>query len=350
MNKNKKSPKVVISGYYGFNNFGDDAVLSVLVDSLKKSGIEDITVFSKNPKSTKEMFKVKSSKTFGVFGLIFNLMRCDFLISGGGSLLQDSTSVKSLIYYLCVIMTALFFRKKVIIFAQGLGPINNKLFEKITAMVLKKCTYITVRDEKSFFLARSWGLNPDLVSDPVWNIKLKTKYSHRGVGIQLREWPSLTPQMLKDFAKYIADVYSDKIIFIYALQAALDLEICEQLEVELLKINPDLHTHVVTNRATFEIVEAFSHLDELIAMRYHACLLGLKYGIRVLPIIYDPKVEKLADEFGLTSRLMLHGEFEAEKKIRKLRYGEYHVDEEKVSRKKFDFHKFEDILFPDGKN
>ena len=59
MNKNKKSPKVVISGYYGFNNFGDDAVLSVLVDSLKKSGIEDITVFSKNPKSTKEMFKVK---------------------------------------------------------------------------------------------------------------------------------------------------------------------------------------------------------------------------------------------------------------------------------------------------
>lgn len=349
MNKNKKTPKVIISGYYGFNNFGDDAVLSVLVESLKQSGIDDITVFSKNPELTEKMFKVKASKTFGIFGLFYNLMRCDFLISGGGSLLQDVTSTKSLIYYLCVIVTALFFRKKVIIFAQGLGPINNKFFEKITALVLKHCAYITVRDEKSLFLARSWGLNPDLIDDPVWNIKLKTKYSHRGVGIQLRKWPSLTQQMLKDFAKYIADVYSDKIIFIYALQKALDLEICEQLEEELLKINPDLHTHVVTNRATFEIVEAFSHLDELIAMRYHACLLGLKYGIRVLPIIYDPKVEKLADEFGLTSRLMLHGEIEAENKIRNLRYGEYHIEEEKVLNKKFDFCKFEKILFCDKK-
>lgn len=349
MSKNKKAPKVVISGYYGFNNFGDDAVLSVLIDSLKQAKITDITVFSKNPKATKESFQVKSSKTFGIFGLIFNLMRCDFLISGGGSLLQDATSLNSLIYYLGVIILALLFGKKVIIFAQGLGPINNKFFEKITATVLKKCSYVTVRDEKSLFLARSWGLNPDLVSDPVWNLKLRTKYSHRGVGIQLRKWASLTPQMLKDFAKYIADVYSDKIIFIYALQESLDLEICEQLEVELKKINPDLHTHVVTNRATFEIIEAFSHLDELIAMRYHACLLGLKYGIRVLPIVYDPKVEKLADEFGLTSRLMLHGELEAEKKIRNLRYGEYHVDEEKVSRKKFDFHKFEEILMQNEK-
>jgi polysaccharide pyruvyl transferase WcaK-like protein len=240
---------------------------------------------------------------------------------------------------------ALFFRKKVIIFAQGIGPIKNFFFRKITAFILKKCTYVTVRDEKSLFLLRSWGINPELVSDPVWNIELSTKYSHRGIGIQLRKWPALTNSMLKDFAKYIAEIYSDKIIFIYALQESLDLEICEQLEVELKAINSDLHTHVVTNRATFEIVEAFSHLDELIAMRYHACLLGLKYGIRVLPIIYDPKVEKLADEFDLTSRLMLYGEDEAESKIRNLRYGDYHIDNSKLKLKGLDFKPFEKVLF-----
>ena len=340
-----KKPKVVISGYYGFNNFGDEAVLSVLVNSLKDCGIDDITVFSKSPAATKKTYDVKSSGTFNLFGLFFNILRSDFLISGGGSLLQDATSLKSLIYYLGVIILALFFRKKVIIFAQGIGPVNNFLFQKITAFVLKKCKFVSVRDEKSLFLLRSWGVSPILVSDPVWNIKLKTKYSHRGIGIQLRKWPSLTESILNDLAKYIADVYSDKIIFIYALQESLDLDVCNEFEEKLKALNPNLHTHVVTNRATFEIVEAFSHLDELIAMRYHACLLGLKYGIRVLPIVYDQKVEKLADEFDIKSRLMLHNEDEAESKIRNLRYGEYHVNSAKLIEKRFDFKPFEDVLF-----
>lgn len=340
-----KKPKIAISGYYGFNNFGDEAVLSVLINSLKDSGIDNITVFSKNPAGTKKAFNVKSAGSFNIFGLIFTILRCDFLISGGGSLLQDTTSLKSLIYYLGVIFLALFFRKKVIIFAQGIGPINNRVFEKITKIILKHCTFISVRDEKSLFLLRSWGLNPELVSDPVWNLKLKTKYSHHAVGVQLRKWGGLTDNMLQDFAKYIADVFNDKIIFIYALQESLDLEICNRFEEYLKRINPDLHTHVVTNRATFEIAEAFSHLDELIAMRYHACLLGLKYGVKVLPIIYDQKVEKLADEFDIKSRLYLHGENEAESKIRNLRFGEYHINSSKLIEKRFDFAPFENVLF-----
>ena len=101
---NNKKIKIAISGYYGFDNFGDDALLSVLVESLKNSGTEDITVFSKNPVSTKKFYKVKSCYSFDIFSLLKTLIKCDFLISGGGSLLQDSTSVKSLIYYLGVIV------------------------------------------------------------------------------------------------------------------------------------------------------------------------------------------------------------------------------------------------------
>jgi len=342
MSRNK--PKILISGYYGFNNFGDEAVLSVLINSLKDSGLEDITVFSKNPESTKKAYNVESCYSFNLFGLVLNILKTDVLISGGGSLLQDATSSKSLIYYLGIILAALFFRKKVIIFAQGVGPIKNKILEKITAFALKRCKYVTVRDEKSLFLLRGWGLTPDLVADPVWNIKLRTKYSHRGVGIQLRKWGALTEEMFMDLVKYVAEVYYDKIIFIYALQESLDLDICNRFEEELLKINPDLHTHVITNRATFEIVESFSHLDELIAMRYHACLLGLKYDIRVLPIIYDPKVEKLADEFNIKSRLYLKGETEIESKIRGLRYGQYEVKSSAALSKQLDFKPFVDKI------
>ena len=45
--------------------------------------------------------------------------KCDMLISGGGSLLQDVTSSKSLHYYLSIIRCAEFFHKKVFIYSQG---------------------------------------------------------------------------------------------------------------------------------------------------------------------------------------------------------------------------------------
>ena len=343
MNNNKL--KVVISGYYGFNNFGDEAVLSVLINSLKDCGVNDITVFSKNPEHTAKTYQVKSSGTFDLCGLFLNIFKSNVLFSGGGSLLQDSTSLKSLVYYLGVILVALLLRKKVIIFAQGIGPINNKIFQKITAFILKQCTYVTVRDEKSYSLLKNWGLSPNLVSDPVWNLKLKMKYSHRGIGIQLRKWPFVTEDFLQKFAHHIAENYADKIIFIYALQETLDLDVCNRLEEILKEINPDLHTHVVTNRATFEIVGAFSHLDELIAMRYHACLLGLKYGVKVLPIVYDQKVEKLADEFDIKQRIYFDNDEDFGSKIKNLRYENYHINNDKLNDKYFDFKPFEKIIF-----
>lgn len=340
-----KPPKVLISGYYGFNNFGDEAVLSVLINNLRNAGIEDINVLSKNPQLTEKTYNVKSANSFDFKQVIFSIIKTKFLISGGGSLLQDKTSLKSLIYYLMIITFSLIIGKKVIIFAQGIGPINNKFFKNLTAFILKRCTYITVRDEKSLSLLKNKGIKADIVSDPVWNIELKRKFSHHAIGIQLREWEELTDKVLNEWAEYIAEFYKDKIIFIYALQESLDIDICNKFERILKKINPDLHTHVVTNRATFEIITAFSHIDELISMRYHACLLGLRYGVRVLPIIYDPKVEKLADEFNIKSRLNLTGETHAKEKIYNLRYKDYYADLDKVSEKVFDFKKFEQILY-----
>ena len=75
------------------------------------------------------------------------LIDCDVLISGGGSLLQDITSLKSLIYYLAIIFLAIVFRKKVIIFAQGFTPFRTKLGKVLTQFVLKKCDEIYIRDE-----------------------------------------------------------------------------------------------------------------------------------------------------------------------------------------------------------
>ena len=105
--------KYVISGYIGFDNFGDEAIAKVLTDYLKELNAEKITYISSNPKKTAELYGIDS---VGTLKFIPEIKNCDVLISGGGSLLQDVTSLKSLIYYLAVIVTALVFNKKVVIF------------------------------------------------------------------------------------------------------------------------------------------------------------------------------------------------------------------------------------------
>ena len=304
--KNNKTKKVLISGYYGFNNFGDEAVLSVLINSLRQEHVNDITVISKDPKGTRKTHGTKTVYTFNLLKIFFEILKTDVLFSGGGSLLQDVTSSKSLLYYLSLIILALFFGKKVIIFAQGIGPLKNNFLKKLTKLVLKKCTFVTVRDKRSYDLLRSWNIPAELVCDPVWNFKISKRYSHNGVGVQLRSWHLLTDEMIQSLAKAIAEKFFQKKIFIYALQRTQDKEVCEKLEEEILKINPNIYTQVIVNRKPSSVSDSFSHLDMMIAMRYHACLLALKYGIKTLPIIYDPKVEILSDEFGLSNRIYLY--------------------------------------------
>ena len=160
--------KVVISGYYGSDNFGDETILKVLVDKLKEEKV-DITVLSLNPEKTKELHKVNAVKSFDLPKVITTILKSDILISGGGSLLQDATSVKSLFYYLFVISVAEFFHKKVMIFAQGIGPIKTPIGQFLTKNLLKHCTYVSVRDKKSYELLKNWGINADLLCDPIFS-------------------------------------------------------------------------------------------------------------------------------------------------------------------------------------
>lgn len=292
--------KITISGYYGFDNFGDEGILGILVQNLKNSELcDEITVFSHNPEATSKKHNVKAVGTFDFVKVLNTLENTDILISGGGSLLQDSTSLKSLLYYLWIIFMALYYKKKVIIFAQGIGPVKCFISRLLTKILLKKCSYISVRDEKSLFLLRGWGLAPELVADPMWNLELEPNFPSNRVGIQLRKWKTLTDNFLSKLAEKIAQTYKDKEIYIYSFQDSQDLEVCKKFQLLLNLKNPDIKTHIINNHSNEEIIESFKYLDRLIAMRYHACLLGLKYGIKTLPVSYDEKVEKLAKQLEI---------------------------------------------------
>lgn len=290
--------KIVISGYYGFNNFGDEAILSVLINKLKLLNL-NITIFSVSPQLTSKTYNVNSIQTFDYRNVAKEIKHADILISGGGSLLQDVTSIKSLLYYCWVIFNALLYRKKVIIFAQGIGPINSKFAAFIVKNILKKCDYISVRDENSKKLLDSWNIKSDIVCDPIYSLKLPERLVEPILGVQLRDFHSLNETLLNKLADAMIEKFSDKKIEIFSLQDKLDLPVADKFKQILKSKAPDINIEVLSNLSINDCIRRISNLEYMIAMRFHALLISLMYGIKSAAINYDIKVEKLANCAGI---------------------------------------------------
>lgn len=285
--------KYIISGYIGFDNFGDEAIAKVLTSYLKEKNAEKITVLSSNPTKTEQLYGVSAVNYLDFFKPI---MQSDVLISGGGSLLQDVTSLKSLIYYLAVIVTALVFNKKVIIFAQGFTPFRTKIGKFFTKFVLKYCDKIYVRDAKSQEILKKMDITSELVADPVFGIKTPIVETHQGIGVQLRSFYTLTDEFMEKLANEISKRFLNEKIKLFSLQDTLDLPVLEKFSTILKSKN--INSEIYKNLSIEEAIDKISNLEYLVGMRFHADLVAAKAGVKVLGINYDIKVLNLAKNIG----------------------------------------------------
>ena len=167
--------KILISGYYGFNNIGDESILRTVIDNLREKLPDvDITVLSQDPAGTAEKYGVKSVRRMSLPDIFRAVRRCDLLLSGGGSLLQDATSGRSILYYLFILGLAQLLGRQTFIYSQGIGPISTPRNRRLTAFILRRTDGIVVRDGKSRDLLLEIGVPPQLVhvtADPVIRVK-----------------------------------------------------------------------------------------------------------------------------------------------------------------------------------
>ena len=285
--------KYVISGYIGFNNFGDEAIVGTLISHLKSINANKITVLSSNPKQTSNNHNVASEYYLNFYKTI---LETDVLISGGGSLLQDVTSLKSLIYYLAVIVTALVFNKKVIIFAQGFSPFRTFWGRFFTKFVLKYCDVITVRDIQSHDILKSMNINSEIIADPVFGIEVPKIEKQEGIGVQLRNSELLTESFMENLAEELSQRFVGQKVKLFSLQDSLDLDILKKFAKTLDKKN--IKSEIYSNLDIKTCIYELSKLEYLIGMRFHANLIASKAKVKVLGINYDIKVENLSKQIG----------------------------------------------------
>lgn len=288
--------KVLVSGYIGFNNFGDEGIFYALFKHLTSLGVE-ISALCKNPIELEQKYNIKGYYYKNIFQILKAIMNCNILYSGGGSLLQNKTSNFSLYYYLFIIFAAKLFFKKVIIFSQGIEPIRGKFSETITKLILKTVDFVTVRDLNSLNYLKKLNIKAYLTSDPIYSLVENYKISDnkKGLIVQLRDTKNFNYNILDDLADILAS-YKDK-IEVFSFQDEIDKDICLKFVKKLKTKN--INAEFISSKDINTTIEIINNAKYVISTRLHGLIISHALKNNTFGLIYDEKIKTLTDELNI---------------------------------------------------
>ncbi len=291
--------RAVLCGYYGKGNSGDEALLATLLQMLP-SHVQPI-VLSGNPAETSLRYNTMSCDRFNPGQVFQALRRSQAIIFGGGSLIQDSTSFISPLYYTGLMFLAQRMGLKTIAWAQGIGPLNHPFTRWVSRQTFGGCNQISVRDAGSAGLLSRWQIASLQASDPVWALTAKPLRNplelpeHR-VAIALRPHPTLTPERTEILTQALIQFQqqTQTSLLLLPFHPSQDLELAEGIQAQL----PG-KSQILCLEDPRELKAVFQQVDLTIGMRFHALIMALSEGCPCIALSYDPKVTQLMQALEL---------------------------------------------------
>ncbi len=281
--------KVLISGYYGFGNLGDEAILSGLVTGLRAHG-HHLSVLSNNPEKTRALHGVAAVTRYK--GLPSALVQCDAVISGGGGLLQDRTSTRSLRYYLGILRLAKALGKRCVVYGQSVGPLSPAGARTVRRTL--KDVPVAVRDSASRRLLAALDIDAALVADAALLLpepKGTTTMSLTPPALLIPRggYPEITDALI-DLAKALR--VKGVPLAGMAIQPGQDdapLKKLKEAVPELALWRAD------TPSAALSTVAGATHI---VSARLHGLIFAAAARRPFSGVVYDPKVAAFAEEAG----------------------------------------------------
>lgn len=296
---------MLVSGYYGFGNLGDEALLEVIVGGLRRTlPAAPIEVLSATPQRTESSLHVEATPRWEWRAVRAAVRRADVVLSGGGGLLQSQTSLRSLLYYASILREAARTGRKSMIFAQSIGPLDfwGKLLVRRFCRGVNRAT---VRDERSLRLLRE--LLPkapiERTADPVFLYEAPdagVDLAAEGLGPESGPYAVISvrrsagsrdaPQIVARAVDRLAERHGIRSAFL-PLGGAADAAISTDV-IRACASAPVLLPECSLAKAAAVLKEA----RVVIGMRLHALVLAARYGVPFLAIPYDPKVSALCED------------------------------------------------------
>lgn len=303
---------IVVSGYYGFKNAGDEAMLAAMIEVfLDLEPDVNITVISANPKDTKSRHGVASVYWLNYLEIANVIRKSDLLVSGGGSLLQNITSGRSLYYYMSILLLAKSVGTPVMLYAQGIGPICGRFARRAMYILGNMADLVTVRDSGSLGELEELKITKPAIhvtADPVLAIHPVDKGMGRAilkkhgmggakpiVGISVREWRDWDhyKNVLADAVSAIAAEFDARIVFLpmqYPEDVAAAEKIAQKAKCETTVLDDEY--------TTSELLSLVGNFDLLIGIRLHALIFAGVMGVPMLGMSYDPKIDRFLKSMG----------------------------------------------------
>ncbi len=308
---------VLISGYYGFNNTGDEAMIETMSMLLARRDY-GLIVLSSNPERTKELYNVQAYDRYKFKEIIKAIKKSDVVVSGGGTLFQDITSKKSIWYYLGIVKLAQFLGKKVCIAYQGIGPLSTKLYRRMTRKTLNKKSVklVALRDEHAINFAKELGIKEEKIcfsSDMIFMMEpppkercLKILYDNvhgfkegqKLIGLSVREWKDKDrTDLFAELADKLVEKYNARIVF-FPFHKPKDAEISK---IIMHKMKHEDSAILMPNRyLPSEILGTMGLMDINIGVRLHALVFSAVMNVPTIGISYDPKIDGFLEMINMT--------------------------------------------------
>ena len=297
---------VVICGAYGMGNSGDEAILDAIVAEMRAiDPLMPLTVMTRDPAGASARLGLTAVHTFNFPRFLAVMRRRALYINGGGSLIQDVTSRRSLWYYLFTLRAAKRLGCKVMMYGCGIGPVKRPGGVERTRRVLNSCVdAITLREPDSIEeLARFGVTKPEIIlaSDPALTLPSapaeevdaaleaagaapKGKY----ICFALRLWPGFGEKagVFAAAARHAHEAYGLTPVFLPINH--LDDGQAAALVAEKLGDTP--HVLLPGPMSSALVIGLMSRMQVVVSMRLHGLIFAAGQGVPLIGVSYDPKV------------------------------------------------------------
>ena len=328
--QNKPALNFAVSGYYGCGNAGDEAVLAGINASFARQagGRVRLTVLSQDPAATTKLHGLEAIDRMNMAQVRTALRQSDLLLSGGGSLLQDTTSVRSLLYYLWIARMARQAGKPVMFYAQGMGPLHRPISRLLVRQTANRAAFLTVRDEPSARLLKAIGVtNPrlEVTADPAFALMpaseetVDTILRQEGllrdkdaplVAVALRPWAGSGPSPLDKYARLLTELEEQTGAQVVLLPMHAGEDVAFALDLAQRTGKPDAFPVIQGAHAPDVLLGIIGRMQAVVAMRLHALIFAARLAVPPFALAYDPKVANLMNLLGVADSLASWNDFD----------------------------------------
>lgn len=333
-----KPYNIVISGWYGQLNAGDDAILDVFVQQATARSDCKVTVLSESPENlppTPRRRALMHPVAFGrgalaviLKGVMWRHMKvirdCDLFVLGGGGLLRDNTNWRNLVRLLDEIWIARLFGRKTMLYAIGIGPFKTRLGKWLIGASVRMCDLITVRSERCATLLREIGVPAErihVVADPAFllaseapqdtHIRALFSPARKKIGF----YPTFALLMghhhegqLKQLAAGLDALVDSHGVEIVAVPMSVLDDGFDDVRVARLvqgfMRHPEAMTIYEGRLSAQELKWVTAQALMNVTVRLHAMIFSLGAETPVVAVNYEPKVANVFSDFGMPEYLV----------------------------------------------